>query len=534
MSKISQAVETAFDLNFLNFPKCPSTEIRTIGILGGGTAGYLAALALKRYHPNIKVQIIESSRIPVIGVGESTTTEIVPFLHRGLGIDPIEFSREVEPTWKFGIRFDWGQPGDYKFNFSFFAGHQQESYYYENSIANSNWISNLMNANRIPLIRDEDNDLNSFLGSVAFSYHLDNKKLIRFLRKTLAQRKIQILDKEIEIVNLDADGQVSSLETKDNEKFSYDLYIDCSGFRSKILGQSLKTEFVPFTSTLFTDRALTFDLPLNGAIDCYTSVITMNNGWCWKIPMRTEDHYGYVFSSQFCDEETALKEAREKFGHFENYKMVEFKSGRYKTAWNKNVFSLGNASGFIEPLESTAIQTAIHSITLLCRLMPSSMQDTTSIAAINHEVAATWDTFRWFLGTHYKFNNKLDTPFWQHCRQNTNIGNAELIVDLFKKRPPLSAGNFGAGSAYTAYEPLVFNSYSYDSVLFGQKVLDPKALKAPAMSKEEYFKKVESYKYLTERSLSLLELFGADREVEEDLIAQLFSDPDTWVMDADV
>ena len=103
MSSIADNVETAFDLSYLNFPKCPPTEIKTVGVLGGGTAGYLTALALKKMHPQIKTSVIESSKIPVIGVGESTTTEVVPFLHRTLGIDPELFFREVKPTLKLVI-----------------------------------------------------------------------------------------------------------------------------------------------------------------------------------------------------------------------------------------------------------------------------------------------------------------------------------------------------------------------------------------------------------------------------------------------
>ncbi|WP_374032513.1 tryptophan halogenase family protein [Bdellovibrio bacteriovorus] len=533
MKTLSEHIENAFDLSYLNFPKCPPTDIKTIGILGGGTAGYLAALALAKYHPEVEVTVIESSKIPVIGVGESTTTEIVPFLHRGLEIDPVEFFREVEPTLKFGIHFEWGCPGDYKFNFSFFAGHQYESYYYENDIKNSNWPSVLMNANKIPVIRNKNGSLTSFLPSIPFSYHIDNKNLIRFLNKEVKSRGIEIVDAEVHEAKLDAQGNVASLESKEGHSLSYDLYIDCSGFRSKLLGQTLKTEFMPFTDTLITDRALTFDLPNKDVVECYTSVITMNNGWCWKIPMRTEDHYGYVFSSKFCDEEAALAEARARFGHFEKYKMVEFRSGRHKQAWVKNVFSLGNAYGFIEPLESTAIQTAVHSINVLCRLMPKSLEDQISINGINNEIAVTWDTFRWFVGMHYKFNKKLDTPFWKHCREKTNIGNAQTVVDLFNQRPPLSAGNFGSNSQFTATEALVFNSYSYDTLIFGQKEVH-KPLTAPEMSKEEYFSKLKSYEELTSRSLSLFELFKGDHLMEDGILEQLFNDTDTWIMEADV
>jgi tryptophan halogenase len=141
----------------------------------------------------------------------------------------------------------------------------------------------------------------------------------------------------------------------------------------------------------------------------------------------------------------------------------------------------------------------------LCRLMPNSTGDYSSIAGLNKEIAVNWDSFRWFLGMHYKFNKQLDTPFWHFCNEHTNIGNAQMIIDLFNQRPPLSAGNFGTGSPYTALEALVFNSYSYDSLLFGQKLLT-KPLAPPEMTKEEYLSKVQSYQVLTDKALTLYEL----------------------------
>lgn len=495
--------------------------------MGGGTAGYLAALALKQLHPHIETTIIESSKIPVIGVGESTTTEIVPFLHKTLGIDPERFFEEVRPTLKLGIRFEWGCPGDYHFNFNFFAGHQHESYYFENSILNSNWPSVLMDNGKIPVVRDEEGNLISLFGSIPFSYHLDNKTLIKFLRKVISERSIDIRDKEITKVNLNDAGLVAELEADDGSQHKFDFYIDCSGFRSKILGQALQTEFIPFDTTLINNKALTFELPGGDVIDPFTSVITMKNGWCWKIPMREENHYGYVFSTQFCNESEALAEVQQRFGPITRHKLVDFRTGRHKTAWNGNVFALGNSYGFVEPLESTAIQTAVHSIMTLCKLMPNSLTDFSSIAGINQEIAATWDTFRWFLGMHYKFNRKLDSPYWKWCSENTEIGDAGLVIDLFLQRPPLSASHFGTHSPFTALEALVFNSYSYDTLIYGQKILKDPLM--PKMSKTEYLGRVQAYKELTENALSQSELFNGNHLINDGLLDMLFSEQDTWI-----
>ncbi|MBC7369964.1 MAG: tryptophan 7-halogenase, partial [Bdellovibrionaceae bacterium] len=483
-------------------------------------------------HPNIKTQVIESSKIPVIGVGESTTTEIVPFLHRTLGIDPEEFFREVKPTMKLGIRFEWGPVETSHFNFNFFAGHQHESYFFEKNILNANWPSVLMTANKMPIVRQENGRLASLLGSVPFSYHIDNKSLIKYLRKQLQARKINIIDAEVINVHLDEREYVASLETDDGQRLKFDLYVDCSGFRSKILGQALGTEFISYKSTLRNNKALTFDRPNNGVIDTHTTVRTMDNGWCWTIPMREENHHGYVHSTEFCDEATALKEVRAKFGDIQNYKMIDFKTGRHVKAWNRNVFGLGNSYGFVEPLESTAIQTAVHSIMTLCRLMPKNFNDTSAIAGLNQEIAATWDTFRWFLGMHYKFNTRLDTPYWKHCRANTEIGDAQLVIDLFQARPPLSASNFGSNSPFTALEALVFNSYSYDTLLFGQNLVK-EPLAEPLMTRAQYDTKLASYAALTEKALSQHELFENDYLFSEGILEQLFEEQDTWITETE-
>lgn len=530
MSNLENHLNNTFDLSYLSTSEFPETDFQSVGVLGGGTAGYFAALALKRCHPQLNVSVIESSKIPVIGVGESTTTEVLPFLHRLLEFDPIEFFAEVEPTLKMGIHFDWGAK-DSKFNFNFFASHHHESYYYEKHIENSNWASVLMNEKKVPVVRDEGN-LSSFLNDIPFAYHLDNKKLVAYLNKKIKEAGIPIIDTEITEVGVNGEGLVDCLQSSDGQRFSFDFYIDCTGFRSKILGEALKTKYQSYETSLITDRALIFQLPNSGEIDPFTSALTMDNGWCWKIPMRSEDHYGYVYSSKFSSDDAALKEVIARFGEINRHKIIPFQSGRHELAWNGNTFALGNAYAFIEPLESTAIQAVINSIMLLCRLMPKNLEDKSSIAGINKEIAANWDAFRWFLSIHYKFNNKRQTPFWNWCRENTEIGNAQMILDLFAQKAPLSTGHYGTSSGYAALEALIFNAYSYDTLLFGQN-LAPESLKQPMMSLEEYQSKCESYKSLSSMALGQRETLQLDVFTSY-ILGDVFGDPGGWFADTPV
>lgn len=524
---LGDAVNTAFDLSFTDKPDFLPTELKNIGIVGGGTAGYLAALALQQGHPECKLTVIESSRIPVIGVGESSTTEIVAFLHHFLKIDPVEFFNEVQPTLKLGIKFDWGKKSNPNFNFSFFAAHHHESYFYEGSTENSNWVSKLMDANKIPVIDTEDGPI-SFLNTIPYSYHLDNKKLVAFLHKTILDRGIEILDREVAGVELDNTGNVSKLKTREGQDLNFDLYVDCSGFRSLLVGEALKTPFISYKSTLFTDRAIPFELPHSGPIEPYTRVTSMNAGWTWKIPVRNENHLGYVFSSDYLTTNQAEEEIVKKYGQPKDMRLVKFRSGRHEKAMSHNVVAFGNAYAFIEPLESTAIQILIHSVMVFNRIFPRNLEDQSSINGFNTEVAATWDTFRAFLGIHYKFNEAIDSPFWSDCRKRVEIGHAHEILNLFKSRAPLSLGKFGTESGYATYNPLVFNSNSYDSLLYGQGLIDFE-LSQPNMSLKEYNQRVESYSFLTSLALTQDELFNRDLLIKDGLLLDLFVDESAWM-----
>jgi tryptophan halogenase len=154
---------------------------RGVVIIGGGTAGYLSALTLRAFHPDLDVTIIDSAAIPIIGVGEATTSEIIPFLHTVLNFDPGEFYEKVLPTWKLGIKFLWGNPGANSFNYPFDRGLLYESVLYDGDNRNATLNSALMSADLTPVLALNDPPL-SLLSKTPFSYHLDNGRFVRYLR----------------------------------------------------------------------------------------------------------------------------------------------------------------------------------------------------------------------------------------------------------------------------------------------------------------------------------------------------------------
>jgi tryptophan 7-halogenase len=482
------------------------TEYRTVGIMGGGTAGYLTALSLKAGRPELDVTVIESSKIPIIGVGEATTSEIVAYLHRILGFDVYEFYHDVRPTWKLGIRFIWGLPGDYTFNFPFDIPSPLESLLYEGHLRNTSLLSMLMEQKK-GLVLAKGGDEFSLLSRSPYAYHLDNKRFVHYLQKRATLAGIHHLDREIVDARVGEDSEnIVALVTSDAEALCYDLYVDCSGFRSFLLEQKLGSRYISFADSLFTDRAIPADVSHGGTLKPYTTAETMNHGWCWNIPQLESDHCGYVFSSAFCSDDEAVAEMQRRYPEMTQPRLVKFRSGRHEHFWKGNVIAIGNAYGFVEPLESTGLQMIIYETLGLLKYFPARKLDTQCKEILNRYVASKWDHLRWFLAIHYRFNRKRDTPFWRHCQTNADISGAEEPLRRFQEAAPLSYRRFNA-TARNAPRP-AFDEFGYDMLLLGQGV--PAQFVAPVETRESYLRKVRVLGWLAraalphERSLEVL------------------------------
>src|SRR5581483_7337884 len=347
-------------------PSAPDAY-RRVCVLGGGTAGYLTAMGLRARLPHLDVTLIESSKIPVIGVGEASTPELVKFLHsrQFLGLDVVDFYRRVLPSWKLGIRFFWGPPGDSYFNFPFQRGCLLESQLYDGSFDAQSLGSLLSTANRAPVVTGGDEEVISLLPSVRFAYHLDNRRFVRYLQEEAPRLGVRHLDRVIADAALTPDGQaIDHLITEDGERLAFDLYIDCSGFRSFLLEKKLGSPFLSYASSLYTDRAIAATVPHDGTVKPYTLAETMDNGWCWNISFEEHDHRGYVFSSAFCSDDQAVAEMRAKNPGMDDPAVIPFRSGRHQDFWKGNVIAMGNSYAFVEPLESTALHMIVLQIDL--------------------------------------------------------------------------------------------------------------------------------------------------------------------------
>ncbi len=527
-----------------------SSRPQRVGIIGQGTAGLLAALALKEHDPTLSVTLVSSSGIPVIGVGEATTPILPPFLFGYLGIDPHRFEREVGPTFKLGIRFEWGKEAPWYFNYAFGDGDLTDAQRHDGHTLNYSSTSQLMSADKAPLVKIGDKVI-PLLKETRFAYHLDNVRLVRFLETRAREVGIETVDAtvhEVIVQRTSEGGVVRHLETSAGP-LAFDLYVDCTGFRSLIMGAALHVPFENYGSSLFTDRAVTA-VRKGGpgrVIKPYTTARSLSAGWAWTIPMRDEDHHGYVFSSRFITEEQARAELEAAYPGCEDFKVVRFRSGRLRDFVHGNVVALGNSYGFVEPLESTAIHMAIVGISRLLELMatptrhasmpvgphgsprlslavdrgdsnqetPRPIASAALTAGLNAQMAAHWDWLRWFLAVHYRFNRRMDTPFWREVHLTTDWSGLEASHRDFVANGPFS----GRESPPKFVGDIVFGPRGLDILLMGQGVV-PERLDAKTTT-AEWRELVGMRQRLVTLALPQEEAFGiiaSERKILDDLV----------------
>jgi tryptophan halogenase len=494
--------------------------VRRVVVVGGGTAGYFAALALKRQLPDLDVTLVESSNIPIIGVGEATTPLMPPFLHQQLGIDIVDLYREVRPTWKLGIKFDWGLPGDYSFNFPFGDSSVVEAYAQDGTIENQSVLAMMMARDRTPIVRGDDGEPLSLLPELKFAYHLDNKPFVAYLAKVAGAAGIHHLDAVVKDA-ITADGEsIDRLILDEGRELRGDLYVDATGFRALLIEKILGSPFTSFASSLFCDSAVVATVPQAGTIQPYTTAQTMDAGWCWRIPVEGEDHRGYVYSSAHLTPDAAQAEMRAKNPGLGEPWSVRFRSGRHREFWKGNTVAIGNSYGFVEPLESTTLHMVIIEIAYLIGGLRTDADGRQYRAFANQNVGAHWDDLRWFLTIHYKFNRKTETTFWRDVRETADVSGIAPLLERFARVGPwLDTEQFLISDS--TFVPGVI------AILLGQQVPCPRPT-AMALPKTAWEARVAESRALVDRALTQADALDLLRR-RPDLLQEVATSDGSWV-----
>ncbi|ONI77922.1 hypothetical protein ALI144C_31475 [Actinosynnema sp. ALI-1.44] len=501
--------------------------IRRIGVIGGGTAGYLTALALKAKRPWLDVTLVESRQIPIIGVGEATVSYLTLFLHHYLDIDAEELYRCVQPTWKLGIRFDWGPHPDGfmgPFDWSADSVGLLGALAATGNINGSTLGSAMMVADRTAVF-DVDGRPVSLMKYLPFAYHLDNGRFVSFLTDLARRRGVHHVEATLADVVVSGAEWVDHVRTDDGRELRFDMYVDCTGFRSRLLGQALGTPFTSFASSLFTDSAVTGNIDHGGHLRPYTQATTMNAGWCWRIPTRESDHRGYVYSSAAISDQEAADEFARRYPGVDGLRQVRFRSGRHEKSWRGNVMGIGNAYGFVEPLESTGllmIAVAVHS---LVSTLPGSWSEPSPRELVNAGLGQQWNAIRWLLAIHYRFNTRLDTPFWKEVRATADVSGFDTLLEVYAGGAPLSQRHVLVQDVLNRIAPTFFGLFGIDYLLLGQQV--PTRRMPLAEPIERWHARKHAADALVAAALphrEALDAFDAHPELNK----QLLEDTDSW------
>ena len=414
--------------------------ISSVIVLGSGSAGMLTAMTLKRRLPQLSVRVIRNGKEEVMGPGEGTTAGFPQHLFEFLQLKPRSFYEGVQPTWKLGMHFLWGARKSFNYSLAFECQQRmpqllhQNGFYYHDDYPWLGLASAFMAQGKV--FPRQKNGMPQFHNH--HGYHIQNTKLAGWLEILCRQEKVDFLDAN---VRAEAGGEgIAALVTDSGERITADLYVDASGSRRELLGGVLQEPYREYRDALFCDRGVIGSWPrTTEPIMPYTTAQTMDAGWCWQMEHEEFIDRGYVYASAFLSDEAAIEEfMRKNLKVATAPQVVRFRSGRYERCWVGNVVAVGDASGFVEPLEGTALMVVCSECGALTDSLLDSLQEPTPTlkTLYNRYSAGRWEEIRNFLALHYKFNTLLDTPFWRACRADTALDGAQEIVDWYRDNGP--------------------------------------------------------------------------------------------------
>ncbi len=390
-------------------------------IVGGGSAGWMTASTLESQFPNYDISLIESKNISTVGVGESTIAQITDWL-RLLKIEDNNFIKYVDGSYKLSIKFtDFYTKGE---NFHYPFG--QPAIGGTHSGTNDWWIKKVINSKTpytdyvdciYPLQMAYVNQNKFDIKEVQRAYHFDATKFGLWLKNNYCKKIKHIID---DVVSIEQDENgIKSL----NNKYKADLYIDCTGFKSLLLDKTLKEPFESYSDMLPNDSAWATRIQYKNKkkeLVPYTNCTAIENGWVWNIPLWSRIGTGYVFSSKFVDDETALKEFKKHLGQEDlEFKKIKMRVGIHKRLWVKNVVAIGLSAGFIEPLESNGLYTVHEFLVKLIRNLGRENISQWDRDNFNFQCKHMFREFSEFVALHYALSHREDTEYWINCKNKS-------------------------------------------------------------------------------------------------------------------
>jgi tryptophan halogenase len=405
-------------------------SVKRLVIVGGGTAGWITAAAFARLlGGRLDIALVESEAIGIVGVGEATIPQIIR-LNAILGLDENAFLRATSGTFKLGIEFvDWGSIGSrYLHTFGDTGlplGNVPFHHYWRRSAGAApdpmglwNWSLHQMAAEQARFGK-LDRVGNTAMTGLAYAYHFDASRYALFLRDYAEGRGVTRHEGIVESVQRDGtSGDIRSITLQGGKQIAGDFFIDCTGFRSLLLGQELGVGYQDWSKWLPCDRALAVPSERLPTLVPYTRATAKSAGWQWRIPLQHRTGNGHVYSSGFISDDAAADTllAGLDTRALDDPRPLRFTTGRREAFWSHNCAAIGLSSGFLEPLESTSIHLIQSHVSRLIQLFPRSAHAEAERAEYNRRCAAEFTQIRDFLILHYHQTAREDSEFWRYCK----------------------------------------------------------------------------------------------------------------------
>jgi tryptophan halogenase len=451
-----------------------------IVIVGGGTAGWMAAAALVHYiGKGADIRLIESEEIGIVGVGEATIPQIQLF-NASLGIKEADFVRATQGSFKLGIEFvDWVRPGTSYIHgfgsvgrklglvpfYQYWLRHRQEG--------GTRDLANLSPS----VVGAQQNHFGRPAGrsvmptGIGYAYHFDATLYAGFLRRYAEARGVRRTEGKVASTELNSEnGFIDAVIMENGERIEGDLFIDCSGFRGLLIEQALASGYEDWSQFLPCNRALAVPCASAGPLVPYTRSTAREAGWQWRIPLQHRTGNGYVYCSDYLDDQTAADTLLANLDGkvLAEPRQLRFVTGKRRQIWKKNCVALGLASGFLEPLESTSIHLIQSGIARLLACFPTTGFEQADIDIFNAQTDFEYAAVRDFIILHYRANQRKGQPFWDYVRDMTIPDSLAQKIELFEANGRIFRHNvelfddpswlqvmWGQGLRPRGYHPLV-------------------------------------------------------------------------------
>lgn len=426
---------------------------KKILIIGGGTAGWMAANLLATKWHETEICLVESKDIGIIGVGEGSTPHLKLFFD-AINVSDSQWMPRCNATYKNGITFDgWSAIPGFESYFHPFAAqtddvftvplffkniHARMQGYAVDAHPDKYFLETYLASNKLGPLPAE-----SFPFGVAYGYHFDSALLGLFLAEHGKSLGVAKIEGKVIDVTTNNDDSLSAVRLNDGQVLEAEFFVDCSGFSSLLMQKTLKVNYKSFKDTLFNDSAVVMPSEISSELPVETKATALSNGWAWQIPLRNRFGNGYVYSSNYIDSNHAETELRQHLGLLDSdvdARHLTMKVGRVEKHWYKNCLAVGLSQGFIEPLEATAIALSFNTIAQFMQYFQQGKFTNQYEDAFNQDINGRFDGISDYVVCHYKANQRKDSQYWLDNAANNNISETlSRILHLWHNRQNFAA-----------------------------------------------------------------------------------------------